>query len=110
MKFLLVHDREANLLALEVLIEREDVQIFTAMSGKAALKLSAEHEFALAIVHVHLPDMSGFELTELMRGKNCSKDVSIIFVTGGGAMRTSSKGRSTSAPQTFFWSQLTHKY
>ena len=39
------------------------------------------HEFALALVDVRMPGMNGFELAELMRGTNKTKNVPIIFVT-----------------------------
>jgi two-component system sensor kinase FixL len=39
------------------------------------------HDFALAIMDVQMPGMSGFELAELMRGAKKTKSIPIIFVT-----------------------------
>jgi signal transduction histidine kinase len=80
-KILLVDDLKDNLLALEGLLRRDDVEIFKAKSGTEALEFMISHEFALALVDVQMPDMSGFELAELMRGANKTKHVPIIFVT-----------------------------
>ncbi len=80
-KILLVDDLKDNLLALEALLRRDDVAIFKAKSGTEALEFMAVHEFALALLDVQMPDMSGFELAELMRGTNKTKNVPIIFVT-----------------------------
>jgi PAS domain S-box-containing protein len=80
-KILLVDDLKENLLALEGLLRREDVEIFEAKSGMEALEFMIPHEFSLAIIDVQMPNMSGFELAELMRGAKRTKDIPIIFVT-----------------------------
>ncbi|HEY2516708.1 MAG TPA: hybrid sensor histidine kinase/response regulator [Polyangiaceae bacterium] len=80
-KFLLVDDHEENLTALEALLQRDGLELLTARSGDAALELLLKHEVALALVDVHMPDMDGFALAELMRGAERSKRVPIIFLT-----------------------------
>jgi len=82
-KCLLVDDRPENLLALSTLLRREDVEILEARSGTEALDLLLAHDVALALLDVHMPDMDGFELAELMRGSERTRDVPIIFVTAG---------------------------
>lgn len=83
-KFLLVDDVAENLLALEALLRRDGLEILTARSGTEALELILLHDFALAFIDVQMPEMSGFELAELMRGSERSRHVPIIFVTAGG--------------------------
>jgi len=80
-KFLLVDDRDDNLVALEALLRRDGLQMLTAHSGTEALELLLAHDVALALLDVHMPDMDGFALAELMRGSARSRDVPIIFVT-----------------------------
>jgi two-component system sensor histidine kinase/response regulator len=82
-KVLLVDDTEANLIALEVLLRRDGLEILMAQSGSAALELLLLNDVALALVDVHMPGMDGFELAELMRGTERTKHVPIIFVTAG---------------------------
>ena len=82
-KFLLVDDVAENLVALEALLRRDGLEIHTAQSGRDALELVLEHDFALAFLDVQMPDMDGFELAELMRGAERSRRVPIIFVTAG---------------------------
>jgi two-component system, sensor histidine kinase and response regulator len=82
-KCLLVDDLEENLLALSALLRREDVEILEARSGAEALELLLVHDVALAFLDVQMPDMDGFELAELMRGSDRTRNVPIIFVTAG---------------------------
>jgi two-component system sensor histidine kinase/response regulator len=82
-KCLLVDDREENLLALSALLQRDDVEILQARSGPEALELLLANDVALALLDVQMPDMDGFELAELMRGSQRTRNVPLIFVTAG---------------------------
>jgi two-component system sensor histidine kinase/response regulator len=82
-KCLLVDDLEENLLALAALLRRQDVEILTARSGSEALELLLVHDVALALLDVQMPEMDGFELAELMRGSERTRQVPIIFITAG---------------------------
>jgi signal transduction histidine kinase len=59
------------------------VEILQARSGAEALELLLAHDVALAFLDVQMPDMDGFELAELMRGSERTRNVPIIFVTAG---------------------------
>ena len=83
-KLLIVDDRPENLLALEKLIQDQERTVYQARSGDEALSLLLEHEFALAILDVQMPGMNGFELAELMRGTEKTKQIPIIFVSAAG--------------------------
>jgi two-component system, sensor histidine kinase and response regulator len=82
-KFLLVDDRDENLVSLGALVQREDLEILVARSGRDALELLLTHDVALALIDVQMPGMDGFELAELMRGTARTRAVPIIFVTAG---------------------------
>jgi len=82
-KLLLVDDLEDNVIALEALLRRDDVEILKAYSGREALELLLVHDIALALVDVQMPELDGFELAELMRGSARTQHIPIIFVTAG---------------------------
>lgn len=81
LKLLIVDDREANLQSLGQLLARDDVQIFTALSGNEALGLMLEHDFAVVLLDVQMPGMDGFEVASLMHGHERTRHVPVIFVT-----------------------------
>ena len=81
---LLVDDLEENLLVLSALLEPLDVEILTARSGAEALDLLLSHDVALVLLDVHMPEMDGFELAELMRGAERTRHIPLIFVTAAG--------------------------
>ncbi len=83
-KLLIVDDLPENLLALEALIKREDRMVYKALSADEALSLLLQHEFAMAILDVQMPGMNGFELAELMRGTDKTRNIPIIFVSAAG--------------------------
>jgi two-component system sensor histidine kinase/response regulator len=82
-KCLIVDDLEENLLALSALLEGEGVEVLTARSGADALELLLVHDVALAFLDVHMPEMDGFELAELLRGSERTRHIPLIFVTAG---------------------------
>ncbi|MDF9773382.1 hybrid sensor histidine kinase/response regulator [Pseudomonas baetica] len=83
-KVLIVDDLPENLLALEALIKREDRIVYKALSADEALSLLLQHEFAMAILDVQMPGMNGFELAELMRGTERTRNIPIVFVSAAG--------------------------
>ena len=80
-KVLVVDDLNQNILALEAIVGREDLQLLTANSGPQALEIVLQHDIALALIDVQMPDMDGFELAELMRGNDRTRHIPIIFLT-----------------------------
>lgn len=97
-KILLVDDTHENLVALEALLRRADIELISVHSGAEALEQCLAHELALALIDVQMPEMDGFELAELMRGAERTKHVPIIFVTAGARdQRHTFKGYETGA-------------
>jgi len=78
---LLVDDRRENLLALEAVLAPLDVRLVTAESGEQALKALLTDQFAAILLDVQMPGMDGFETAEMIRGREATKTVPIIFVT-----------------------------
>jgi PAS domain S-box-containing protein len=80
-KILIVDDKKANLIALEKVLSELDVEIIKAINGNEALTVSLNHDFALAILDVQMPEMDGYELAEILRNEEKTKNVPIIFLS-----------------------------
>src|SRR6476646_712643 len=78
---LLVDDRLENLLALEGVLASLGQNLVRACSGKEALKCLLEQDFALILLDVQMPDMDGFDTATLIRSRERSRYVPIIFMT-----------------------------
>jgi two-component system, sensor histidine kinase and response regulator len=80
-KVLLVDDYGDNLLVLETLLKSDDFELLTAQSGREALEILLVHDVAVALLDVHMPEMDGFELAQLMRGTEKTRQIPILFIT-----------------------------
>ncbi|MDO9265363.1 MAG: response regulator [Desulfosalsimonadaceae bacterium] len=80
-KILIVDDRKENLVALRQILRDLDVEIFEATSGNEALAATLNHQFAVAILDVMMPDMGGYELAGHLRGDERTKVIPIVFLT-----------------------------
>ena len=78
---LVVDDIPQNLIAIEALLARPGIALLKAASGAEALELLLVHEVALALVDVQMPNMDGFELAELIRGSERTRNIPLIFLT-----------------------------
>jgi diguanylate cyclase (GGDEF)-like protein len=78
---LAVDDEQVNLLLLSGLLRREGVNVVTARSGYDALKLLAQHDFALVLLDVMMPGMDGFTTAERIRADETARHIPIIFIT-----------------------------
>src|SRR5260221_7821409 len=81
-KILLVDDREDNLLSIEAILEPDGYQFFRAYSGHQALKiLLNEFDFAMILMDVKMPVLSGFETATLIYEREKLSHIPIIFIT-----------------------------
>ncbi len=80
-KILIVDDREANLIALEKILKVFDIDIIRATSGNEALQKLIEHQFALVLMDVQMPDMDGFEAVNIMREDSTLENTPVIFIS-----------------------------
>lgn len=78
---LVVDDKEENIIALEALLKRDDINILSTTSPNEALRIAWENPISVAMVDVQMPDIDGFELVEMLKANPRTKDILIIFVT-----------------------------
>ncbi len=80
-RLLLVDDRPENLLALEAILEPLDAELVRAASGEEALRRLLHDEFAAILLDVQMPGMDGFQTAELIKQRERTRHVPILFLT-----------------------------
>lgn len=78
---LLVDDRPENLLALEATLETLGQNLVQARSGEEALRHLLHRDFAVILLDVQMPGIDGFETATLIRERERSRQIPIIFLT-----------------------------
>ena len=78
---LLVDDNLANLLSLETILHAPDRNLVRASSGGEALKFLLSKDAAVILLDVRMPHMDGIETAAMIRGRERTRDVPIIFLT-----------------------------
>jgi CheY-like chemotaxis protein len=78
---LIVDDVNANIVALKALLKGFEINIYETTSPNEALALTLKHDFALILLDVQMPEMSGYEVAEYLQGIDRTKHIPIIFLT-----------------------------
>jgi two-component system, sensor histidine kinase len=78
---LLVDDRPENLLALEAILEPLGQELIRADSGPEALKRVLEVDLSVILLDVQMPGMNGFEVAEIIKSRERSRTIPIIFLS-----------------------------
>ncbi len=80
-EILIVDDRPENLLALEAILEPLGQTLIRAGSGDDALRTLLRHDVAVILLDVQMPVLSGFETARLIKSRERSRYIPIIFLT-----------------------------
>jgi two-component system, sporulation sensor kinase E len=76
-----VDDIPANLIALEAVLQSTQYELIQATSGAQAIQLLEEHDFALILLDVQMPEMDGFETARRIKSNARTRNIPIIFIT-----------------------------
>jgi len=78
---LIVDDEPKNLLVLETVLDDPGYRLVRASSADQALLALVVEEFALLILDIRMPGMTGFELAQMIKDRKKTSRVPIIFLT-----------------------------
>lgn len=78
---LIVDDDPKNLTVLETILADPSYRLVRATSADEALLALIDREFALLILDIQMPGMTGFELAQMIKSRKKTAQVPIIFLT-----------------------------
>jgi PAS domain S-box-containing protein len=78
---LLVDDNPRNLEVLDSILQAPDYRLIRATSGDEALLALMQEEFAVLVLDIQMPEMSGLELARLIKQRKRSQHIPILFLT-----------------------------
>ncbi len=88
-KILVVDDQPINVQLLKRKLERENLRILPAYSGKEALDVVATEKPDLILLDVMMPDMDGIEVCQRLQASEATRSIPVIFITA----RSSKEGK-----------------
>ena len=78
---LVVDDLPEKHLVFRSILEELGQNVISAYSGREALRAVLEHEFAVILLDVNMPDIDGFETATLIRKYKKTAQTPIVFIT-----------------------------
>lgn len=88
---LIVDDMKVNLTLLSQILEKDYI-IKLAKSGEKALQRLQKGSVDLILLDVVMPDMDGYEVCEILKKDEKTKDIPVIFVTANSSSEDEEKG------------------
>src|SRR3954452_12814523 len=78
---LIVDDEPRNLTVLETVLNDPSYHVVRAESAEQALLALIRYEFALLILDIRMPGMTGYELARMIKDRKKTAHIPIIFLT-----------------------------
>lgn len=81
MKLLVVDDTKINQLMLEHLLTENGVEVVCVSSGREAIEVASQEDFALILLDVQMPVLDGYDTARELKLNPRSAQTPIIFIT-----------------------------
>jgi PAS domain S-box-containing protein len=79
---LYVEDNIGNVRLLErLLVHRPNINLITSLQGREGLELAHQHRPDLILLDVHMPDLSGYEVLELLRRDERTSSIPVVMLS-----------------------------
>ena len=78
---LIVEDNELNMKLFHDLLEAHGVSTVETADGKNVLELAREHKPDLILMDIQLPEISGLDVTKMLKADDELKSIPVIAVT-----------------------------
>ncbi len=85
---LYIEDNLSNLTLIEhLLADHAEIKLMTAMQGRLGFDLARQHLPDLVLLDLHLPDIPGWEVLELLRRDPATRDIPVVAVSADATPR-----------------------
>ena len=81
MTILTVDDTPANIRLLTHYLEKQGYRVITAEDGFEGFKAAIQYHPDLVLLDVMMPDTDGYEVCELLKAEEETKDIPVVFLT-----------------------------
>lgn len=78
---LIVEDNELNMKLFNDLLQANGFETVQTMDGRDAMSLAREHRPDLILMDIQLPEISGLEVTKMMKADDDLRDIPVVAVT-----------------------------
>jgi CheY-like chemotaxis protein len=78
---LVIEDNEANLYLIRYILEKNDLNVHFAATGREGVEKALELQPDLVIMDIQLPDINGLETTRRIRQDEMGKNLKIVALT-----------------------------
>jgi len=79
---LIVDDVPTNIQVAMNILKNEGYKMLFAQSGKKAFDIIENNEIDLILLDIMMPELNGFEICEILKKDNKTKQIPIIFLSG----------------------------
>lgn len=80
-KVLIVEDNDLNMKLFNDLLQANGYQTIQTKDGREVMALAREHRPNLILMDIQLPEISGLEITKLLKGDDELRSIPVIAVT-----------------------------
>jgi class 3 adenylate cyclase/CheY-like chemotaxis protein len=80
-KIILVDDNPSNLRAGKNVLSQK-YEVFTTSSAAKLFEILADIKPAMILLDIEMPEMNGYEAIKTLKGKESTRDIPVIFLTG----------------------------
>ena len=79
---LVVEDNDLNMMLFTELLEMEGHRVLQAADGARGLAMAREHRPDLILMDIHLPEISGLDVTRRLKADAGLRHIPVIVLTG----------------------------
>ena len=81
-KVLLAEDDDSMRRFLEVILKKENYEIFSAKDGLEAMKLALNNDINVVVTDAIMPNLTGYDLCRILRQNPDKKNIPLIILSG----------------------------